>query len=233
MADKKIWHNSLPVKNSFFMANLWRDRIPIDPVVRKLNVSGPSMCDCCFNAEEETNHLFSSGSRAKEVWKYFENSLGMLQTPKELRPKCIYWWTGNRKNKIWSFILQMLPSTICWFFWKARNKWRFENTKSSSTQIIANISSFFCDMFQVAHSNSKLHIHSWTHLTTMIEDCKWKVTSLPIYWNANPLRLTLNVDGCSSLDGHGYSRWYPPEPPWPSADGLFCLSGIRKQKLCF
>lgn len=44
--DTKIWHSCVPMKTSFFMANLLRSRISLDLILCKFQIFGPFVCGC-------------------------------------------------------------------------------------------------------------------------------------------------------------------------------------------
>lgn len=77
-ANRFIWTKRLPIKVSFFMSNLLRQRVPIDAALNKLGVNGPSCCNCCSQANvEDFEHLFSHGELAAEIWRAFEMPIGI------------------------------------------------------------------------------------------------------------------------------------------------------------
>ena len=115
LADEKIWHVVLPQKISFFMGNLWRFRIPTDDIISKLQINGPSICDCCFADLEYIEHLFSRGPRAEFIWNFFENSLGIFCAPRPFWTRCSFWWNAKSNNPLLQLVYQIIPSFISWF----------------------------------------------------------------------------------------------------------------------
>ena len=139
LIDGKIWHSALPQKISFFMSNMWRSKIPIEENLSRLQIAGPTVCDCYFLASEIIDHVFGSGPRAAYVWNFFQTSLGLVNVPLSLKVKCIFWWNLKFENPLMLLCYQLIPSLICWSLWKARNNWKFESIKLSIPTIIANI----------------------------------------------------------------------------------------------
>ena len=125
-----IWVKNTPIKVSFFMSNLFRFKLPIDSVLYKFGINGPSRCFCCVYPSEETfQHIFSEGDLSKEIWKHFEQPLGMWKPKNEWRQRCHQMWTVQRVNKPITVCLHLLPSFICWNIWKARNSCKFQEEK--------------------------------------------------------------------------------------------------------
>lgn len=122
------------------MANLWRARIPIDEMLLRFDIAGPSICDCCFNEVERLDHLFADGPRAHLVWSSFEQSLGMNIRPMGFRPRCLAWWNQPTNNMFSRFLFKIMPSLICWFLW------RFYSSRVSIHAIISNISWHICSI---------------------------------------------------------------------------------------
>ena len=74
---KRICHLGVPLRVSFFLLRLLRDRLPLDCSVWKLGVQGPSRCSCCTSPEiETTEHVFCDGAMARFVWQFFGAPIG-------------------------------------------------------------------------------------------------------------------------------------------------------------
>ncbi|XP_071933850.1 uncharacterized protein [Coffea arabica] len=74
----RIWHPGVPLRVSFFLLRLLRDRLPLDCSVWKLGIQGPSRCLCCPSPEiETTEHLFGDGVMARYVWRFFGAPVGI------------------------------------------------------------------------------------------------------------------------------------------------------------
>ena len=110
--------HAVPIKMSFFMENLLRGRIPVDEIVRRFAVVGPSICGCCFSHEETVDHLFSTGPWASGIWFSLEaifcvhasRSIGIFQC-------CVVWWSTVSNNVVHRFVLRILPIILCCFMW--------------------------------------------------------------------------------------------------------------------
>ncbi|CDP11040.1 unnamed protein product [Coffea canephora] len=57
---ERVWHPVIPIKISFFMVRLLRDRLPLASSLGRLQVYGPSKCFCCLASQSETlDHVFA------------------------------------------------------------------------------------------------------------------------------------------------------------------------------
>ena len=60
---------------------MWRllhEQLPVDDVLAKFQVHGPSRCQCCSLPQLETlQHVFATGVLATEVWGFFGQLLGV------------------------------------------------------------------------------------------------------------------------------------------------------------
>nr|XP_027083643.1 uncharacterized protein LOC113705941 [Coffea arabica] len=65
-------------KFSFLMWRLLHEQLPVDDVLAKFQVHGPSRCQCCLLPQLETlQHVFATGVLATEVWGFFGQLLGV------------------------------------------------------------------------------------------------------------------------------------------------------------
>nr|GMD04266.1 uncharacterized protein LOC109173561 [Ipomoea batatas] len=63
---------------SLMAGRIFRERVPIDDVLRRFGYNIVSKCVCCNNPNIcDLQHVFCTGETAKEVWAYFMKSLGM------------------------------------------------------------------------------------------------------------------------------------------------------------
>ena len=75
----KVWHPSVPIKISFFMVLLLRDRLPLASSLGRLQVYGPSKCFCCSASDSESlEHFFAEGELAQFLWTFFGNGAGVI-----------------------------------------------------------------------------------------------------------------------------------------------------------
>ncbi|XP_027120639.2 uncharacterized protein [Coffea arabica] len=68
----RVWHSVIPIKISFFMVRLLRDRLPMASSLGRLQVYGPSKCFCCLASQSESlEHVFAEGELAQFLWTFF------------------------------------------------------------------------------------------------------------------------------------------------------------------
>ena len=140
LTNVSIWKSPTPVKVSYFMSNLFRYKLPIDHILYKFGIHGPSICQCYLKPSEESfQHLFSLGTLARDVWKAFELPIGLWGSETDWRKRCTQMWQINGFKRPSIFCIQLLPSLICWNLWKARNLSKFQGEKISAKNIITGI----------------------------------------------------------------------------------------------
>ncbi|XP_060182578.1 uncharacterized protein LOC132612299 [Lycium barbarum] len=68
----------LPFKISFFMWRCWKFKVPLDDVLKRMNINLASRSWCCSSPKEETiQHLFARSFSANRTWSFF-SSLAVL-----------------------------------------------------------------------------------------------------------------------------------------------------------
>ncbi|XP_071940698.1 uncharacterized protein [Coffea arabica] len=131
----RIWHPGVPLRVSFFLLCLLRDRLPLDCSVWKLGIQGPSRCLCCPSPEiETTEHLFGDGVLAQYVWRFFGAPVGVGWSGSSFLVCMAAWWEGRQRNKFLRFVHQVVPLMICWHLWKARNGMKYEGKRIVGAQ---------------------------------------------------------------------------------------------------
>lgn len=113
-AYNMIWVKGLPSKISFFMWNVWKNKLPLDDFTRSLGYLMASRCWCCAIPEEESvHHSFMKSSAAQKVWSYF---LSHARIPIEglfLHQAIVKCWTAKVIPRLRP-IMQAVPSIIVW-----------------------------------------------------------------------------------------------------------------------
>lgn len=118
----KVWHPLIPIKISFFMVRLLRDRLPLASSLGRLHVHGPSKCFCCSASHSESlEHIFADGELAQFLWNFFGNDAGIIYRGIGVRSRLAGWWCQPTRNSRLDSIHTMLPNIICWHIWVARN----------------------------------------------------------------------------------------------------------------
>ena len=132
----RIWHPQIPLKVSFFMLRLLRGRLPLDDILGKFGIQGPSKCFCCSLSEGESiEHIFAQGQLAKAVWDFFGATCGLFLSQVPLRDTLVAWWLSSQSDVHKRLVVDILPSFICWHVWKARNKAVWEGVHLSCGEV--------------------------------------------------------------------------------------------------
>nr|XP_027122076.1 uncharacterized protein LOC113739022 [Coffea arabica] len=136
----KVWHPLIPIKISFFMVRLMRDRLPLASSLGRLHVHGPSKCFCCSASHSESlEHIFADGDLAQFLWNFFGNGAGVIYRGIGVRSRLAGWWCQPKRNSRLDSIHTMLPNIICWHIWLAQNLAFFEGQCLGKQAIGAHI----------------------------------------------------------------------------------------------
>lgn len=120
----KIWAKGLPFKIHFFMWKVWRNKLPLDDLMRRLCYLMASRCWCCTNPMEETmHHLFFTSYVARRVWPYFLSSAGIVIDGLTFHQIIIKCWTAKVIPRLQP-IIQEITTIIVWELWKRRNNFK-------------------------------------------------------------------------------------------------------------
>ena len=97
------------------MLRLLGGRLLIMDRLHKVGICSPSRCFGCLTPSPEcVNHVFCTGDIAKLVWGLFEVMVGVFSTASTVRHKLINWWLKLVTGPYLRYIVQLLPSLICW-----------------------------------------------------------------------------------------------------------------------
>ncbi|XP_060182325.1 uncharacterized protein LOC132611987 [Lycium barbarum] len=118
----KLWFKGVLFKISFFLWRLWKFKIPVDDVLKRMNISIVSRCRCCLNPhqEETVQHLFLTGEFAAEIWQYYNAAVGIIMPRIQIHQTIVQWWYMQGPTKL-NLVMQAAPAFICWQLWKRRN----------------------------------------------------------------------------------------------------------------
>ncbi|XP_070004881.1 uncharacterized protein [Nicotiana sylvestris] len=116
-----MWVKELPFKISFFMWKLWKGKLPLDDVIRRMGYYMPSKYWCCVMPKDEIlSHVFYRSLTALKVWSYFYSHAGLSLEGFNLHQAMVKCWTTKVIPRL-KPIFQALPSIIVWELWKRRN----------------------------------------------------------------------------------------------------------------
>ncbi|XP_071906092.1 uncharacterized protein [Coffea arabica] len=196
---KRIWHYAVPLRISFFLLRLLRERLPLDCTLWRLGIHGPSRCVCCSSPEVETvEHLFAAGDMANHIWHYFGDAVGVAWTGSAFHVYMAAWWQGRHRNKFLMFVHQVIPLLICWHIWKARNGVKYEGKTVGGLQVCRYIFSDLLEMFRVQFLECRVSTLSWLHFYLEISSWNRAVSHMLVKWvRPSHGALKLNTDGCS------------------------------------
>ena len=117
-----VWHSFIPRKLSFFMWRLQNGQLPLDDVLEKYHIHGPSKYHCCVLGQVETmEHVFSAGQLASATWVFFENSLGLSTSAAKVRSRRAAWWLRPVQGQALRRLIRNLRILLLWILWSERN----------------------------------------------------------------------------------------------------------------
>lgn len=167
-----------------------------------------SRCPCCMT-KETTKHRFLECSIVRQVWNYFHNMFGMsVSVTSCISSRLMYWFMAVGVDKLHSII----PLSILWFTWLARNAFNFRGESFSAALIIFRVEQFvflLCKAEQFSltqiHTNRDVPIFQ----AAKVRNPKQRV-SFAVCWEKPPQgKLKLNTDAsivCSLAFGGGVLR---------------------------
>lgn len=146
---KKVWCKGVPWKMSFLAWRVFRKKMPMDDVLRRMGYSTVSKCSCCVSPGCETiQHVFGMGDTAKQVWDYFAKSMGTEIQVRSERHVCYEWWNLKFKNRMMKYITERLPTLILWELWVNFTQCKFGREKTSVKRIIYKVTRDVVDCIQ-------------------------------------------------------------------------------------
>ena len=187
---------------------MWRllnGHLPVDDVLQKFQIHGPSKCHCCLPAQGETlQHVFSTGQLAGVTWMFFERSLGVSVRSVAVRSRCSDWWMSPVKGKALRWVSRILPVLILWFLWRARNASRFEGCKVSGVQVRVSICSELQRLAQIHFPGIARLPCQWEGFLEVLSSARRVLVAKAVRWTF-PVEgsFKLNTDGCSMVGGSG------------------------------
>nr|XP_027067665.1 uncharacterized protein LOC113693307 [Coffea arabica] len=196
---KRIWHRGVPLRISFFLLRLLRDRLSLDCTLWKLGIHGPSRCVCCSSPEVETaEHVFAAGDMAQQVWHCFGDTVRVAWTGLAFRVCIAAWWQGKRGNKFLEFIHHVTPLLICWHIWKVRNGMKYDGKKIEGVQLCHGVVVDLLELFRVQFPECRVSSLSWVEFYLEVSNWNAARSYMLVKW-VRPSHggLKLNTDGCS------------------------------------
>lgn len=145
------------------------------------------------------------------------------------------WWMTKPKNEVHAFILQALPSIICWEIWKRRCCQRYGGEKINITRLLYKIKSNLIIQVRILFNNLPI-TNEWKHLCTLVDRIKPRLHIVPVRWPKPPDGLLkLNTDGCSKGNpgpaGEGCLRNYMGEMIMAYSDFFgVCSNNVAEAK---
>lgn len=95
-----IWHKHIPFEISFLMWRALRFKLPTNDKIISFGVE-PTKCCCCIrHGWDAINHIFSAGSFATHIWKFFSWLFGVDYQYTSLKNHLLKWWSLTPRNEV-------------------------------------------------------------------------------------------------------------------------------------
>ncbi|XP_070011148.1 uncharacterized protein [Nicotiana sylvestris] len=188
-------------------SHIWRRLMEIKHVVEPLTLWKPNAAECSFWWDDWSG----MGLLAK-----FEDQgpkPGKIQL-KQMHKKTILLTSFSRAGKLnmygnisfikplneaHSFVLQCVPSIICWELWKQRCAAKYEGSYASVQSLLDRVQSLIIMLLKVHYKGIKWQ-DDWVKICRFLEGFKPPMKALKVMWSLPPSdRLELNTDGSSNV----------------------------------
>lgn len=134
---KCVWNNLIPLKISFFLWELWRDRAPTINNLLARGLIIPNWCSMCKSDAESLGHLFIHCSWVSHIWRFFLDHFGVGWTqPASVRSLLSCWHAQYIGLALGRRMWLLISSTICWVIWEERNGQVFEDKGCGLRRVI-------------------------------------------------------------------------------------------------
>nr|XP_016476429.1 PREDICTED: uncharacterized protein LOC107798017 [Nicotiana tabacum] len=173
---------------------VWKAKLPLDDLLRKLGYSMPSKCWCCADPKEESLlHLFFTSNAARSVWTYFLRRAEIALDGLSLHHAITKCWTTPIVPRL-KPVLQALPAYIVWELWKRRNSLKYGEAVLVS-RVIYQVSSTVQALVQLKKPGLRVP-QKWLDLLTMMVQYTPRLKYDKVLWEF-PSRgwIKVNTDG--------------------------------------
>ncbi|XP_071918762.1 uncharacterized protein [Coffea arabica] len=191
-----VWYPLLPVKISFFMMRVLRNRLLVASALGRLNVHGPSKCFCCLDPNSESlEHIFSEGDLAQFLWAFFGNAVGVVYRGTGVRSRLVGWWSLPTRHSRMKMIHTVFPSIICWHIWLAYLVGTESlRRRTICDRIMADAVGLVCEK---AEGESEGY-SSWHAFYASLSGWRPRYSHRMVCWEPSGQAICkLNTDGCS------------------------------------
>ncbi|XP_070017599.1 uncharacterized protein [Nicotiana sylvestris] len=196
-AYRMIWVKGLPIKIAFFIWKVWKAKLPLDDLLKRVGYCMPSKCWCCVQPDEESlQHLFFRSETTKTTWKYFLSRAGIDVEGLTLHQAITKYWTTNVCLSL-KPVMQELPSCVVWELWKRRNSMKYGEAVTTS-RMIYQVSTNLQASVKVRKPGMDMVPHKWQDLLAMMKNFTPKLKVTKVMWEFPSAGwLKVNTDGAS------------------------------------
>ncbi|GAU51257.1 hypothetical protein TSUD_98780 [Trifolium subterraneum] len=163
-AEKLIWHSQVPLKVSFFVWRLLRDRLPTKANLVTRGILSPTahLCVSGCGTVETAHHLFISCSVFGSLWELVRSWIGITSVdPTSVRDHFVQFTYSAGGSRAQRSFLQLIWMVCVWVVWTERNHRLFRGSTSSSHQLLDKIKLFSFRWLKSTSATLAFNYHSW------------------------------------------------------------------------
>ncbi|XP_060212008.1 uncharacterized protein LOC132639585 [Lycium barbarum] len=193
-----IWISGVPFKISFFFWRLWKYKIPVGEVVRRIGIDTEATCYCCDHRQYETvDHLFVTGNIATKVWTYVKTVAGITTQFQQVRQLLQVWWNTDCPSKFRP-IFKAIPMVTMWQIWKWRNT-VLHGGRMSINKVIYEINMIIYQMSRMRFPGQQNLPRCIPQILQIFEAYRPRIVSRIVKWDfPKPGWYKCNSDGAST-----------------------------------
>ncbi|XP_060170510.1 uncharacterized protein LOC132601447 [Lycium barbarum] len=194
---KNIWISGVPFKISFFFWRLWKYKVPVGEVVRRIGVDTKATCYCCDHRQYETvDHWFVTGNVATKVWTYVKTAVGITTQFQQVRQLLQIWWNTDCPSKFRT-IFKAIPMVTMWQLWKWRNTF-LHGGRMSINKVIYEINMIIYQMCKMRFPGQNNLPRCIPQILQIFEAYRPRIVSKIVKWDfPKPGWYKCNYDGAS------------------------------------
>ncbi|WMV32833.1 hypothetical protein MTR67_026218 [Solanum verrucosum] len=205
--NSNTWNRNIPFKCYFLLRRTIRGKLPTNEKLSKFGVEPSDYYYCHSPGADTIEHIFNTGSFAKNVWRFFVVQLGIQTDFLPLRNMIMRWWSSTQYNEAHKRILQSTPIFICWNLWKNRCAKKYGGKQSNIATVKHLV---ILDTFKLLHTTFPYISWplGWNKLCTLIEKCTHDIKVTAVQWIKLPaMWVKLNTDGSALSNPGSIGAW--------------------------
>lgn len=150
---------------------------------------------------ETVEHVFSEGSQANSIWKYWGSIFGInISSTTSWKIKCLLWWSKSKGFSQDCLLAQIAHLVITWELWLVRNARKYSEKFNTMDLNIRNIRKWIIDLNALVSPKTPISFQDFVTLSSLnvsIKQVRIKKSILEQWTIPIQNMLKLNIDGAS------------------------------------